>query len=253
MIFRALVSLGVVFIITTTTFAGVEDKVGISERVYKDLCGVWANQGFDVEKWTLSEFSWGMSKDSNAAVVINLGDEYPNLFTGAMGSVGIKKIYKKVEGYIMRIRLKDGKEYDLDLSVLPDGGIVFHEMKWWKDVYVNGSLLTYYGKDHPYYKIDGPQIRYSTPTIPNLRLRERPWADSTVLRMLNKNERLLILIQGKKEVELEKIRGDQKWVKVQVGDITVDGVKGNWVKVLTEKDEIGWCFDAYLEQMTMER
>jgi hypothetical protein len=30
-------------------------------------------------------------------------------------------------------------------------------------------------------------------------------------------------------------------------DDTIEGIKGNWIKVLTDKNEIGGCFDSYLE------
>jgi hypothetical protein len=49
------------------------------------------------------------------------------------------------------------------------------------------------------------------------------------IRLLDKNEKLYILKKGNEE--------------------TIEGVKGNWVKVLTEKSEIGRCFDAYLEKV----
>jgi hypothetical protein len=67
---------------------------------------------------------------------------------------------------------------------------------------------------------------YYTPTIDNLRFREGPSVDSRVIRMFNENEKLMILEKGKTE--------------------SINNVTGTWVKVKTEKNEIGWCFDAYL-------
>jgi len=68
-----------------------------------------------------------------------------------------------------------------------------------------------------------------TTKIDNLRFRERPDLDSKVIRVFKKSEKLTILETGKTE--------------------TIDGVKGTWVKVKTEQGEIGWCFDAYLEEV----
>ena len=45
--------------------------------------------------------------------------------------------------------------------------------------------------------------------------------------MLNKDEKILIIKKGKREI--------------------IDSVKGIWVKILSDKNDIGWCFDAYLE------
>jgi hypothetical protein len=234
----------------------VEGEIGLTQQSYKEICGVWTTEEFVSEKWPLLDFSWGMSKSSNAAMVIDLGSEYPILryiFPDGTGLVGIKNIRKSGNLYTIKIlRPNDKRVYDLNISLNSNSSIILHEMDWWKDIYGN-SMFIYYGQGKPYHRVGSPQIKYYKPVISSLRLRERPWPDSKVQRILNKDERLLILIHGKKEVELERARGDGKWVKVQIGDVTVDGVKGNWVKVLTEKDEIGWCFDAYLEQMMMER
>jgi hypothetical protein len=29
----------------------------------------------------------------------------------------------------------------------------------------------------------------------------------------------------------------------------INEIKGFWIKVKTEKGEVGWCFDAYLEEI----
>ena len=68
-----------------------------------------------------------------------------------------------------------------------------------------------------------------TPTIDNLRFRETPTLDGKFIRMLNKGEQLELIEKGKEE--------------------TISGTKGTWVKVKTEKGEVGWCFDAYLEEV----
>jgi len=75
-------------------------------------------------------------------------------------------------------------------------------------------------------------LKYSknvTPSISNLRFRETPDLKGKFIRSLIKGEKLELIEKGKSE--------------------TIDGVKGVWVKVKTEKGEIGWCFDAYLEEV----
>jgi len=67
------------------------------------------------------------------------------------------------------------------------------------------------------------------PSVNNLRFRESPTLDGKYIRTLKKGEKLQLLETGKTE--------------------TINGVKGTWVKVKTEKGEIGWCFDAYLEEV----
>ncbi len=75
---------------------------------------------------------------------------------------------------------------------------------------------------------DSKPVTYK-PSIDNLRFRETPDLKGKFIRSLIKNENLELIETGKSD--------------------TIDGVKGNWVKVKTEKGEIGWCFDAYLEEV----
>jgi hypothetical protein len=71
----------------------------------------------------------------------------------------------------------------------------------------------------------GKEIYY-TPTITNLRFRETTGAEGKVIRILNQNEKLLLLETGASE--------------------TINGIKGNWCKFKSETGEIGWCFTGYL-------
>lgn len=66
---------------------------------------------------------------------------------------------------------------------------------------------------------------YST-TVEDLRLRETPGVDGKVVRILVKGEKLNLVEKG--------------------DEATIEGIKGIWVKVETEKGESGWCLDAYL-------
>ncbi|MCK4798323.1 MAG: SH3 domain-containing protein [Spirochaetes bacterium] len=70
---------------------------------------------------------------------------------------------------------------------------------------------------------------YFTPTINNLRFRASPSLQGKFIRSLKKGEKLELLEKGKTET---------------IGDVT-----GTWVKVKTNSGEVGWCFDAYLEEV----
>jgi Leucine-rich repeat (LRR) protein len=65
--------------------------------------------------------------------------------------------------------------------------------------------------------------------VDTLRIRESPNQGGKIIRMLSKGENLELLEKGKEE--------------------TISGVHGSWLKVKTDKGEIGWCFDAYLEEV----
>lgn len=71
--------------------------------------------------------------------------------------------------------------------------------------------------------------KYYAPKVAALRLRESPTLDGKFIRSLLKGEKLELIEKGKEEM--------------------ISGVKGNWVKVRTEKGEIGWCFSGYLEEL----
>ncbi len=71
--------------------------------------------------------------------------------------------------------------------------------------------------------------RFFSPKISNLRFRETPDLNGKFIRFLNQSEKLKLIEIGKIE--------------------TIDRIKGSWMKVKTEKGEIGWCFDAYLKEV----
>jgi hypothetical protein len=70
---------------------------------------------------------------------------------------------------------------------------------------------------------------YYKPTVDSLRLREEKNTESGIIRTLIKGEKLEFIGKGKEEI--------------------INKVKGNWLKVKTAQGEIGWCFDAYLEEV----
>jgi hypothetical protein len=73
-----------------------------------------------------------------------------------------------------------------------------------------------------------PRNQFYSPKIATLRFREEPSLNGKFIRLLDKTEKLLILQKGKEEI--------------------IEGVNGNWVKVQTEKYEIGWRFMHFLKR-----
>jgi|GEM_PF-6845289 len=61
----------------------------------------------------------------------------------------------------------------------------------------------------------------------NLRLREGPITKSKIIRNLNYGEELELLETGNEEI--------------------IDEIIGKWIKIKTKNNEIGWCFNAYVE------
>lgn len=86
-------------------------------------------------------------------------------------------------------------------------------------------LFTIYNKIVSTLNFSEPKINYKT-IVCNTILREDQTKDSKTIK---KNEIVKLLAFGKYNV--------------------IDKIDGLWVKVETEKGEIGWCFDAYLEEI----
>ena len=76
--------------------------------------------------------------------------------------------------------------------------------------------------------------KYVTPTVKKLSLRKDATTGSERIRVVTKGEKLEVLDDINPP---ELIGGDY----------------GFWVKVKTSKGEIGWCFDAYLEEVKKKR
>ncbi len=202
-----------------------ENKLGLTVEIYKKLCGVWyLRNTYDTE----SEYSWGKAKEvNNGSIIIDLGADSPFFSAGPMGDSVINRIYKKNNDvYIINILFRNNKNYSLKVSIIDDNTIIFHEMKWFKEIPL---LLKDYGEKKKYFKISGPSEKYYKPKIPNLRIRSKPTLKGIAFRLLNKSEKLFFLSKGNKE--------------------KIGNANGNWIKVLTEKNEIGWCFDYYLERL----
>ena len=68
--------------------------------------------------------------------------------------------------------------------------------------------------------------KYTHQTTVNLRIRESYTTTAKIITTLP---------QGTKVEVLEKGKAD-----------TINGIKGNWVKVKSESGFEGWCFDGYL-------
>ncbi len=205
-------------------FGLAKNAVLINQEAYKKLCGIWTrNKKFNSE----SLFSWGNSKILiNGSLEIDLGHETPYLQSASWGSFEIIKAFKENDFFAIVIRFFDKKEYELKISLIDNDTILFHETEFVKmDPFLNNPHY----KKNLFYKISGPIIKYYRPKTSNLRLRSEPSLKGNVIRLLNKDEKLLLI---KKEQEE-----------------TIDGVKGTWIKVLSEKDEMGWCFDGFLEAL----
>lgn len=197
-------------------------EIGITQELYINLCGVW---DYQQSSGQTTNFSWGIAKwTMYRSIVIDLGDDIPRFYAGDMGRFNITKIYQAGSNYYVRILFRDNNEYDIKISFVGKNKIIFHKMPWFDKISLFGKL---YGPQNKYYKISGPVIKYYKNMATNLRLRKEPAKNSEIIRLLDKGERLLFLKKGKIE---------------QIGDI-----KGTWVKVLTNNNEIGWCFDFYLK------
>ncbi|OHD23901.1 MAG: hypothetical protein A2086_07980 [Spirochaetes bacterium GWD1_27_9] len=70
---------------------------------------------------------------------------------------------------------------------------------------------------------------FYAPSVENLRFRETASVDGKFIRMLQKGESLELLEKGSQE--------------------TINGVTGFWSKFKTSSGEIGWCFDAYIDEI----
>lgn len=73
---------------------------------------------------------------------------------------------------------------------------------------------------------------YYSPNVNKLYLREKPTTKSKAVRFLLNGEEVIFLKKGNEEV--------------------INGDKGTWIKVLTDKFEFGWVFDAYIDKVDFE-
>jgi hypothetical protein len=218
------------------------NDLGLTQDVYSKLCGVW-DKGVpktykrkstvckDTNSYGVAcgSVSWGMAEEAvNVSLIIDLGADNPSILFPVMGEASVKKITKNGEkSYIIRVKhYGDNIERDLKVSFVDDEKIIFHKMEWFKELPL---LSNDYGKDIIYTKTDGPVIKYFKPKVANLRMRSEASSKGKVIRTLTKEDKVLILEKGEKE--------------------TIEGVKGIWMRVLSDKNEIGWCFDAYLESL----
>jgi hypothetical protein len=200
------------------------NKIGLTQEIYIKLCGIW-NLG-KVKGDTAKEYSWGKAQVFvNGSTVIDLGSDIPIFFTGGIGLFEITKVFKTNDKYLIRIEFRDMKEYDIVISFVDDKTIVFDDVPWFKTV----SPLLPSGVQNKYCRNDGPKLVFFKSAIKGLRIREDQSLNGEIIRILSQDEKLLIIKKGKEE----NLKGN---------------IRGRWVKVLTEKNEIAWCFDAYLEE-----
>lgn len=199
----------------------------LSQETYFALTGLWDCNGFDSSNYGKSNFSWGKSFYSpDAFLVIDLGKKYPEILTtGGLGGFRVTRIDKKNNQYDIEILFRDNNKYVIQLILLSSNEFYIVPAYFLDEI---PFFAKDYGEKKIYKKIDGPLKKYYCPIVEDLLMRESYGINFKVLRVLKKDEKLIILEQGE-------------------GDV-ISGRRGNWVKILTDKNEIGWCFDAYLEE-----
>jgi hypothetical protein len=158
--------------------------------------------------------------------IVDMGKPY---FFGPIRGCDLVKA-RKIEDkkYLITILFVDNNNYDFIINLNDDGTIWFEKMGWFSKI----QFLLEYGPEYRYYKVFGPENKdnpYLRPIEDNLRLRVSPNINAIIYRLLVKGDRLNLLKKGKNE--------------------TIEGINGTWVQVRTEKGEVGWCFDAYLEEI----
>jgi hypothetical protein len=147
------------------------------------------------------------------------------------------KDYKEITNFMILVRKSDlsFKYYPIDGCELNKIDIRYGQymIKDNKMMLVNSqedkSFITLeFVKDK---KINNVQFNKKSMYTSTVSLRVRESADTSA-------KIITTLTQGSKVEVLEKGKSD-----------TINNIKGNWVKVKTEKGETGWCFDGYLEEV----
>ena len=85
------------------------------------------------------------------------------------------------------------------------------------------------GKDLPESGKEESERKYDYTVIEPVNLRYKPNSDSSVIRILSKETKLVLLEKGEK--------------------ITIGGTEGYWAKVETAFEETGWCFSGNLKEL----
>ena len=152
----------------------------------------------------------------------------------------IKLIYSNYYGYddkhgnyIRTINLeysieKDGIKFNQNNSTYDNKSIIDINKtnKYFDHLHLPTNIPFIYGAE---IKKENVIEKILTPAVDNLRFREYPSQYGIFIRSLLKGEKLELIEKGNEE--------------------TINGVKGCRVKVKTEKGEVGWTFDAYLEEV----
>jgi hypothetical protein len=196
-----------------------------------------ADQNIDKNIFNILSGDWQLNplanKSQGATLIIDLngrktGSSNSHIIGPIRGSdiVAVKKITDKK--YLITILFVDKNKYDFIINMNDNGTIWFEKMDWFNKI----QYLSEYGPEHPYYKVSGPENKdnpYYKPIVDNLRLRATPNSNAIIYRILERGEKLNLLRKGKQEI--------------------INNVKGTWVQVRTDNGEIGWCFDAFLEEV----
>lgn len=208
-----------ILIIVFSSALSYSQSINLSQESFIKLSGVWDKEN---NEDGLINLSWGDSKYSYSAIVLDFGADVPRFYFGSARGYQITKIEKLKEKYIIWFKNSINQITDLQISMINTNEIFLHETRWNK--YHQGLF-----RNMSYYKISSPKIIFFKPKTSDLRIRSSPSTSSMILRLLKENEKLLLLRKGPIE--------------------SIYGVQGNWYKVITENDEIGWCHSFYLEEI----
>ena len=189
------------------------------------LDGVWFNRKVLGDSYI--KYTWGISRSvANSSIEFDLDKK---VFVTSYGLYPIEDVIFNYDFINIKILFRDGLTYSTKIKIIDKNTIVFEKMDWFDSI----GILDFYGYEHPYYRIGGP----NTPiikmvSVDNLRLRETPDVSSKVILLMKKNTKVEIIDLGEKTF--------------------VNKVSGTWLKVRTTQGEEGWCFDAYLEEVNEE-
>ena len=188
----------------------------------------WVLQKYSKER-TASRMLMFLSDGGTDAHYVREFDLDKKVFVTSYGLYPIEDVIFNYDFINIKILFRDGLTYSTKIKIIDKNTIVFEKMDWFDSI----GILDFYGYEHPYYRIGGP----NTPiikmvSVDNLRLRETPDVSSKVILLMKKNTKVEIIDLGEKTF--------------------VNKVSGTWLKVRTTQGEEGWCFDAYLEEVKEE-
>jgi hypothetical protein len=223
------------------------DVIGFDKTFYNEVCGYYI--AYDDEnfkdkdnkeiitnydcryKMVKEEFSWGKSYciwESGVLIDITKRNKLEIILIPAVGYDITKIIKENDKKYIIYGFGNVNENVQYNIEIIND-----------RKIKITGKFI-----NGIYYRIGGPKKvyvvypKYITPIVDNLRLRGSPSLEGKFIRSLIKGEKLELIEEGNSDVI--DIRGENSTV--------INRIWGVWIKIKTIKNEIGWCFDAYLKE-----